>query len=217
MPRTLHPDRPDEPRAALSRATEVSLRRAALRLVARHGYDATTVDDIAREAGVSPDTFSLYFPDKETAVLFPDGLVAGLVLTALGQRPPDEDPVVALVAAVAGTFESIAMLTGDDPLLRTGLRLMLSEPQLQRALVDRRISVETAAWAALQRRGVGPDDLGVRAATATIVALGFLALQRWATDDGSEPLPVTLADCLRHAPDRSLLERGLDPADRPLP
>ncbi len=176
------------------------------------GYDATTADDIAREAGVSSDTFYLYFPTKEMAVLFPDGLVVGLVLAGLGQRPASEDPVVSLVAAVATTFDSLYRLSRDDDVLRNGLRVMLREPRLERVLVERRLGVESEAWAAMQRRGVPADDLAVQAGTATVVTLGFLALQRWADSDGSRPLTEILAECLRQAPDPSLLQRGLDAA-----
>jgi len=176
------------------------------------GYDATTADAIAQEAGVSADTFYLYFPTKEMAVLFPDGLVVGLVLAGLGQRPAAEDPVVSLVAAVMATFESLYRLSRDDDVLRSGLRVMLNEPRLQRVLVERRLGVESEAWAAMQRRGVPADDLRVQAATITIVTLGFLALQRWADSDGSQPLTIILADCLHRAPDPSLLQRGLDAA-----
>ena len=61
--------------------------------------------------------------------------MVGLVLASLGQRPTTEDPVVSLVAAVAATFESLYRLSHDDDLLRNGLRVMLSEPHLQRVLL----------------------------------------------------------------------------------
>ena len=64
----------------------------------------------------------------------------------------------------------------------------------------------------MQRRGVAADDLGVQAATATVVTLGFLALQRWANGDGSESLTALLTECLRLAPERALLQRGLHAA-----
>ena len=40
----------------------------AARLCAQHGYENTTVDQIASEADVSPRTFSRYFPNKEAVI-----------------------------------------------------------------------------------------------------------------------------------------------------
>lgn len=45
--------------------------KAAFRLFASHGYDATSVDDIAAEAGVSRSTFFRAYGTKES-VVFPD-------------------------------------------------------------------------------------------------------------------------------------------------
>ncbi len=42
--------------------------RATLRCFARRGFDATTLQDIAREAGVAVGTFYLYFRDKSAAL-----------------------------------------------------------------------------------------------------------------------------------------------------
>lgn len=44
---------------------QTTIIRAALKLFARGGYDATSVDDIARETGLGKGTLYLYFKDKE--------------------------------------------------------------------------------------------------------------------------------------------------------
>lgn len=51
--------------------TRDALAEAARRLFERHGFDATTIDDIAASADVSRRTFFRYFPTKE-AVVFPN-------------------------------------------------------------------------------------------------------------------------------------------------
>ena len=60
-------------------ATERAMREAALRLMSERGYDATSTDDIARAAGVSPRTFFNYFASKDAVVLLPEGVFLELV------------------------------------------------------------------------------------------------------------------------------------------
>ena len=46
-----------------------TLYAAALRLIAKRGYEAATLRDIAAEAGVSPALLYRYFPGKHAVVL----------------------------------------------------------------------------------------------------------------------------------------------------
>jgi len=57
-------------REALKRRTRARIVRAADELLADRGFDATSVDDIARRAGICTRTFFRYFPAKED-VAFP--------------------------------------------------------------------------------------------------------------------------------------------------
>jgi AcrR family transcriptional regulator len=74
-------------------ATRQALAEAAIRLFVEHGYDETTVEDIAAAAGVSPRTFFLHFPSKAAAT-FPDHEehVVGF-RAALAAQPPDREPL----------------------------------------------------------------------------------------------------------------------------
>lgn len=50
-------------------ATRKQLYEVAVRLISAQGYEATTLRDIAREAGVSPGLLYRYFPSKRAVVL----------------------------------------------------------------------------------------------------------------------------------------------------
>lgn len=60
---------PEGLRERKKRDTRNAIHAAALELVARHGLDGTTVDEISAEAGISTRTFFNYFPTKASAVL----------------------------------------------------------------------------------------------------------------------------------------------------
>jgi len=67
--------------------TRRTIQEQALRLFAEQGYDATTVEQIAEAAEVSPSTFFRYFPTKEAVVLQDD--YDALLQAALAAQPPD--------------------------------------------------------------------------------------------------------------------------------
>src|ERR1700684_311512 len=76
--------------------TRASLREHALRLFREQGYQATTVEQIAAAAEVSPSTFFRYFPTKEDVVIQDD---MDARLFAAFERQPAE---LSTIAAVRG-------------------------------------------------------------------------------------------------------------------
>jgi len=116
----------------IARSQRERLLEAAVRIVARKGYAATTVADLTKEAGISRTTFYEMFEDKEACFL------AAYDATA-----------EALVRRVANAFESE---DGWPRRVRAGLAALLDalaeEPDLARlALVG-----VSAAGPAAQRR-----------------------------------------------------------------
>jgi AcrR family transcriptional regulator len=195
-------------------ATERAMREAALRLMSERGYDATSTDDIARAAGVSPRTFFNYFASKDAVVLLPEGIFLDLVTSALDARPAGEDPTAAVAAAIMGAFHHFDLLIGPDAaeLMRAQLRLMFAVPEVRRITFDRRLKVEEVVWDRLRAHGVAAEDLSARAAVATVMSLAFLGLTLWASSDDDEPLLGVIARCLLAAPHPSRLAAGVTAA-----
>jgi AcrR family transcriptional regulator len=207
-------------RAERKQATRLALRRAAVRLVTERGYEATSTDDIARAAGVSPRTFFNYFPSKESALLLPEDFLPNLVREALRRRPPGEDVVASLAAIALDTATSISAFARPEamgPLMLATLRLMFTERPTRQIFLERRAGVEEVVWDALRERGVAAEDLGARAAVTSVVALTYLALRSWVEEDGAENLVAVVARCLLHAPDPGRLATGVTSPRPPSP
>src|SRR5579863_10577394 len=84
--------------------TRASLREHALRLFREQGYQATTVEQIAAAAEVSPSTFFRYYPTKEDVVLQDD--MDTRMIEALERQPAGLGPVTAVRAATREVFAS---------------------------------------------------------------------------------------------------------------
>ncbi len=73
-----------------------TIERAAMRLFAEHGYDATTVADIAAAAEVSPRTVAIYFPTKLDLALA-SGDASARRLEAMLDKSGDGETVIELL------------------------------------------------------------------------------------------------------------------------
>lgn len=78
------------------RETRLDINSAALDLFEKNGVAATTVDDIAKAAGVSPSTFFRQFKTKEESILSVDLDVEAEVAEWLETAEPHEVDVAAL-------------------------------------------------------------------------------------------------------------------------
>ncbi|WP_454083875.1 TetR/AcrR family transcriptional regulator [Georgenia sp. Marseille-Q6866] len=171
------------------RRTHAALQHAALELFAKQGYDATTVTQIARRAGVSEMSLFRHFTTKDALVL--DDPFDPLIGEAVLARPSDEAPMRAVVEAVR---ETLAGLSEEVvPVLRQRLRIVAEAQSLDGAL--ERNSAATAAVIAdsLVSRGVERD--AARVVAAAVIAGLSAALLEWA-GRGDRRLDQALNDAL---------------------
>jgi AcrR family transcriptional regulator len=82
------------------KATRQALQSAALRLVAEHGLDKVTVEQIAEAVDLSYRTFFNYFSSKEEAVVGASADKLEELRQAFAARPATEPPLVALRTAL---------------------------------------------------------------------------------------------------------------------
>lgn len=164
--------------------TRRELARAAAELFIEQGYDATTVEDIAAAAEVSPRTFYRYFPAKEDVVLALGESRTDALLAALRSRPADEPPLRAVQAAVAGAYTSG---WGDLGKVRVFLVLLRDTPALRaRWLIERETDREKLAVVLAEREGARPG-LRHQAAAAAVVSAVAAALDAWLDRGEGDP------------------------------
>ncbi|GAT65462.1 tetR family transcriptional regulator [Planomonospora sphaerica] len=140
--------------------TRLALVDAALGLFAAQGYEATTVDQIAAAADVSPRTFFRYFATKEDVALSLPVDGHEVMLRELAARPAGEAPFTALGHAMRAVVAELR--EGEPADVARFLRareLIEVTPALFAGNVRRMMENERRLIAEVARReGVSPDD-----------------------------------------------------------
>lgn len=165
--------------------TRLAIRHAAYRLFAEQGYEATTVDQIAAAAEVSPSTFFRYFPAKEDVILS-DEYDSALV-DALAARPADEPVLLSLRHSMTDSLGLV--LEADREELFTRIRLSFTDPGIRARAMDEQLRNQDAVAAAVaDRTGRDAAELDVRCAAAAIIAVSMTVMRHWVDGGGTEDL-----------------------------
>ncbi|MFF3934882.1 TetR/AcrR family transcriptional regulator [Streptomyces phaeofaciens] len=140
--------------------------RSAYELFAAHGFEATTIADIAAAAEVSPRTVTLYFPSKLELATSQFDAFADRLGTALRERPDGQTTLDAL----EHWLRSEIVLRGDlDDLYD---RMLDFNPQL-RAVANARLTevIQEGARLLAEERGDAPDGFVPRMVAAAAAAV----------------------------------------------
>jgi AcrR family transcriptional regulator len=159
-------DRPLGLRERKKIKTRQAIRREAFRLFDANGYAATTVEQIAEAAEVSPSTFFRYFPSKESLLLADD--LDPLILQAFEAQPPDLSPTQAIRRAHQDVLANLSEEQLDFE--NTRQRLIFSIPELKAALYDEYYRTITVMAEAIGHRiGRPAGDFEVRVFVGAMV------------------------------------------------
>lgn len=159
--------------------TRLALVDAAFALFAEQGYEATTVDQIAAAADVSPRTFFRYFTTKEDVALSLslDGQRA--MLAELAARPAEEPPFTALGQAMRAVVTMVKEGDlADTARLLASRELIENTPALFTGSVRRMMENERRLIAEIARReGADRDDLLPHLVVAISTAVARIAFE----------------------------------------
>ncbi|MEW2443712.1 TetR/AcrR family transcriptional regulator [Micromonospora marina] len=165
-----------------------AIQDTAMELFDSRGFHDVTVDDIAREAAVSPSTFYRYFGSKE-------GLFTVDPFAAVGADGFDE---VLDLDDLPGTMTRLAASAGGGEPWR-GMRYVLEEPDIRAAVYATMDAMVDRIAAALAERGHGPTAARVRARTY-IFGVYFSALEQWHGDGRTRPVGEYVREALEAIP-----------------
>src|ERR1700712_1113124 len=165
------------PRDAHADRTRNALLEAALNLFSANGYDATTTDQIAESAGVSPRTFFRYFPTKESVLFFGEfdfiDAVSGVYL-AQPEELSDYEAMANSFALLAPRLKRIRKRYAQyQDAVASSLILLGRESKNHDA------NTETVAEAIAQRRGLSAPDGECRLLASIGMLLVERALNQW--------------------------------------
>jgi AcrR family transcriptional regulator len=185
-------------------ATRQLLLRSARQRFARDGYAATTVREIAADAGVNVALINRYFESKEG--LFEECLSLAADQLARGERESVtlDDIVQSLVRQVADSPN------GEQQLL---MLLLLRSSGDERADKIRRATLESFARRIAVHAGLHPDDDDEHALRGQIVLATALGMVMLRSSAGSEPLTSASEEQLQ-GPLGDALARLLSPRPR---
>jgi AcrR family transcriptional regulator len=181
--------------------TRSLIQREALRLFHRHGFAATTVQQIAEAAEVSPSTVFRYFPTKDDLLALDDHFPLTDRIVPAFRRQPSE---LGVVRALRETLREVyADLHPEDRAARSERDLLLLQvPELwtaNLALLGRNLDQLDDLFAA--RTGRSTDDPAVRTLTGAVLGVGVRVLLEAARTPRLDPVQA-LDDAL------ALLEDG---------
>jgi AcrR family transcriptional regulator len=148
--------------------TRASIRENALRLFREQGYSATTIEQIAEAAEVSPSTFFRYFPTKEDVVVQDDFDLR--FFDAFEQQPADMPPLAAARAAIR---ESLSTLTEDEWVQRCELTaLTFTVPEIRARTLDAMArTIEGLTEALARRTGLPYTDPRLRTFAGAVLGV----------------------------------------------
>lgn len=155
--------------------TAERLALAALELFTDHGYENTTVIDIAHRAGLTKSTFFRHFQDKRE-VLFGDGAMHELIVTTTAGAPAEATPFEAVQRALDAAAASVFTPARRDFIIRRAA-IIAATPELREREALKELGLIELLFVALQQRGV--PEVAARIAAVLSSLACKLAYERW--------------------------------------
>jgi mycofactocin system transcriptional regulator len=195
---------PDGGRRGRPPATSrTELQAIAVRLFAEQGFEATTIEQVTAEAGVSERTFFRYFTTKASVLWADFDTEVSAIRAGLAVVPDDVPMMDAIRATVVAANHYHA---ADVPEMRLRMSLIATEPALSFGAAEHYADWERAiSEFAARRLGQPAESLYCLAVGRAVLAACRAAYDRWSARADND-LPLYLDAAL------TALASGFDPA-----
>jgi AcrR family transcriptional regulator len=155
------------------------LQQAALELYSEHGFDETTVAEIAQRAGLTERTFFRHFADKREVLFAGADSLQELMVSTIADAPDGTVPI----ATIAAALEAAAAWFHYHEYSRLRQAVIAANAGLRERELIKFAALSAALAEALRQRGVSEPAASL-AAEAGIVVFK-VAFERW-VDDGNQ-------------------------------
>jgi AcrR family transcriptional regulator len=173
------------------------LGRAALELFSEHGYEQTTVAEIAERAGLTERTFFRHYADKREVLFAGTTQFRENFVDAVRGAPESGTPLEAVTAATEHAGAALEEFRGRA-FARARQRIIVANPELRERELIKLADVVAGMAAALRDRGVEEPDASM---TAEIGMAAFrVAFERWVVDGEERSLPELVREALASVP-----------------
>jgi AcrR family transcriptional regulator len=155
------------------------------------GFEQTTVEEIAKRAGLTERTFFRHFADKREVLFWGASALEEQLRGALEEAPAalsEFDAVGTALEAIALDFEE------RRDFARVRQRIITANPELQERERIKLASLASALAEALRRRGAG--DVTANLAAEMGIAVFRIAFERWIDESNQQTFVQIMADSL---------------------
>jgi AcrR family transcriptional regulator len=167
------------------------LAQAAFALYGEHGFEQTTVAEIAERAGLTERTFFRHFADKREVLFAGADALRELLVGTVAKAPRSLAPIDAVAAGLqaAGAF-----LQEGRELARQRQAIIAASAELRERELIKLASLAAALAEALRLRGV--EDPAASLTAEAGIAVLKVAFERWVEETGQRDLPLLIQESL---------------------
>jgi AcrR family transcriptional regulator len=167
------------------------LAMAALELYTEHGFDQTTVSEIAKRAGLTERTFFRHFADKREVLFYGSEHLQQLLVAAVDNAPPG----MTAMQLVGEALDAVAVMLGEGrERARQRQAIIAANPELRERELIKLAGLAAALADALRRRGIQEPDASLAAEAG--IAVFKIAFQRWVSGPDQDTLGQHIREAL---------------------